>query len=457
MRAMLYFILFAFAGSFMSLWASHFESCANLPTPNIDLLACPQDQGNLNQSLERITNLESDVSDVYEQITGDTYPREKEELYSILRRKVAFLAKANIKKLELQKICLGPNPTLACQEVARGIKLKIMNNWDQMAIGAALGIKKNFQLGINERGSSFPKLFLDNKMKHSFAEDFNLRHDLKEQIESEYQNLINETYTGEISNRDQVQMREVLRDKLTQKYLPQYTEALSNAPIMAYVDSRFPDNAEITSGLDRMIENNKKLLQNDLSPDELSGFTPIIESALSENPSYCSAANEWIDKKIKADQIKNYGKLALATGTGVGCALTAWTGIGAGTLCAATGILLTAKSVHGIHQTRELERSRTFTSALSMEMMDDFDGLDESEKDYALELMMAPLVFVGAASELRRLAPSVKTLKLLIKMGRTPAVGMLDDLGRSNLTTALGMIPDASSIHNSTSDVRQAR
>ncbi len=468
MRVMLYFILFAFAGSFMSLWASHFESCTNLPTPNTDLVACPQDQGNLNQSLERITNLESDVSDVYEQITGDTYPREKEELYSILRRKVAFLANANIEKLKLQKDCLGANPNLACQKVARGIKLKIMNNWDQMAIGAALGLKDNlrFESMFTERDPgdrlNFPKTSPKNKMKHPFGEEFDLRHDLKEQIESEYQKTISEefpsgrTYTGPYDNTEFIH----LKDTLTEKYLPQYTQAISNAPIMAYVNSRFPDNAEITAGLDRMIENNKKLLQNDLSPDELAGFTPIIESALSENPSYCSAANEWIDKKIKMDQIKNYGKLALATGTGVGCAVTSWTVIGAGTLCAATGVLLTAKSLHGSYQTLELERSRTFTSALSMEMMDGFDGLSDADKDFALELMMAPLVFVGAGLELKKFAPSVKALKFLIKIGRTPALKFLDERGLEHLANAqeaLGIISDASSIHSSASDVIQGR
>lgn len=321
----------------------------------------------------------------------------------VLLRKVSdrvkFLTKLNIKELELQKKCFSEPSFAGCSQMTAAIRDGIKNNWQDMSLGAVLGFQSNsavrYQFGAKE-----PDLFIFGTTKHPFGGKLNLAKDTKDKA----QLIFTETKKNFSPSADSG-----MREHLQETYKAKYVQSLLNAPIMALVAGPQPTNKEIIAALDEMIENNQDMLKRELDPAELAGFTPVIESILAEQPGHCRFADHWIKTAQKREKTKNYLKLGAAGVTGVGCAVTAWTGVGM-SLCFVSGALLTGASLTDSLQNKNLERMRTFTSALDSRLIQDFDRLSQAEQDYALELVMAPLAGLGVGSVIKSIAPTSKVV-----------------------------------------------
>lgn len=407
----LLFILFIFLPA--SLLAAgrfrHFQSCnqPSLIVGNQEFINHSQYSSHdftceRNQPLPSLGEMDDFIKEFYEHQNLES---NRISLLGNLSNRLRFMTQANIKKLELQKECFQTPKKAGCKEVRMEILNGIEENWNEMSLSLVLGFQRNSAVRY-QFGAPAPDLFIHTRTRHPFGGRVRVNDKIRDEAQKIFSKKLEELGP---------QMNEGLRDYLQDTYSKRYNEALNRAPIMALVDSPTPNPDEIIEAIDEMIENNEKMLEREFDAGDLAGFYPLMEMMVEENPQYCTIAEHLVDEKLRKDQNTRYLQVGTAVALGGACLATGWSGLGM-SLCFAAGTVMTGTNFVLSQRNRNLERMRSFTSALDNQLVSDFNALSEAEQDYAMELMMLPLAGLGAGHFLKTVAPSSRLTRFLTRL-----------------------------------------
>lgn len=326
-----------------------------------------------------------------------------------LSKRVRMLAGINIQELEDIKSCLLGPEAKGCTDKNSELKSAIEENWPKMEKGLVYGFSPNWgqiKKHLYDVDSLIPKkinspffvgngLSLDKEGQALYFDDFvsvvnGLAKEACAKRKVPCEDLRSAQYS--ISKGVEAEVVESLNGEFKSRHRDQFLEAMRKAPIMTFLKSKNPTDQELVLALNEMITNNKKLLEADLDPSMLAGFTPAIEGILRESPEYCDVAKGWIEEVYENDRLKGNLELAAAGTVVTGCIVAGFFSSGiASSLCLAADVGLTSSSLYLRHKDYMMEKTRALGSALDNRMVEDFHRLTSAGQSYSQALALVPL------------------------------------------------------------------
>ncbi len=336
-----------------------------------------------------------------------------------LSKRVRMLAGINIQELEDFKSCLLGPEAKGCKDRNSELKSAIDENWPKMEKGLVYGFSPNWgqiKKHLYDVDSLIPKkinspffvgngLPLDKEGQALYFDDFvsvvnGLAKEACAKRKLPCEDLRSAQYS--ISKGVEAEVVESLNGEFKSRHRDQFMEAMKKAPVMTYLKSKNPTDQELGLALNEMITNNKKLLEAELDPSMLAGFTPAIEGVLREFPEYCDVAKGWIQEVYESDRLKANLELAAAGTVVTGCVVAGFFSGGiASSLCLAADVGLTSSSLYLRHKDYMMERTRALGSALDNRMVEDFHRLTSAGQSYSQALALAPLAGLGVGRAIK--------------------------------------------------------
>lgn len=185
-----------------------------------------------------------------------------------------------------------------------------------------------------------------------------------------------------------------LKEEAAKEYTQQYIDALAKAPVMAFINPKDPSKVsaqELLDGFSLIEAEAKKNMESfQTNPLEMAKYIPLLEKLTADNPEYCDFAEGFLVQAKNKEILKDAGYIGLGIALSGACVLGG--GPAGSIICfSAAAAPTTIKSL----EDRRNAESRTFATSVDSKFIKDFSEMTNTDKDLALQVMLAP---AGAAA-----------------------------------------------------------
>ena len=306
----------------------------------------------------------------------------------------------------------------SCEKRKQELKESVKTRWPYMRVNLALSAPEE---GKKDTLSSHTESWLDQTPTHTVS-SFNKLSPLSKkelaEAQSIYKNTLSDISLERLSsdefkkrleqgkplqsskgviltNKDQGNLREALLD-LRQKSKENYSRAVSEMPLLAYLNKGSPSDTELKTAFSKLENRFKKVLKEIEDPKTntalLLAHESLVEELLGEDKSFCLVAELARHRVEKSEARKDNALLAGGLLSAVPCFMT-------GTLlspaCLASGAAFGALSVR-IASRKANQSMDRFLTGKDYETL---ASLEEKDKAMWMETALFPLAFLGTTAK----------------------------------------------------------
>lgn len=260
-----------------------------------------------------------------------------------------------------------------CQNKISALKITVKQLWPEMEDGLLIGFGNSFYYGDTP-----DRKVLNETHRHPIREFGEIK------ISEEKRQLLSVklSYHTEKKNLDQFKKK--------------YYQLIGNMPLLGYLKSENPSEAELVTALRKFANRSKSLLQQKLQTDDLLAFTPMLEKVLARNPQYCQVAEE-VKREFDRRQRRREGfQLAAELGVAGGCLIAGFFTVGmAAPLCFAVGVGFSGYSyVDALSEYNAVKR-QALASYDSTSFIQDIEQLRAKQANMSIQQALLPLELFG--------------------------------------------------------------